>query len=70
MNLAGVRFSPTKQELINHYLKNKILGKTWLVDDSISEIDICNYDPMFLPCKFSHLQDPLSSSIIFSSVCV
>ncbi|KFK30696.1 hypothetical protein AALP_AA6G015600 [Arabis alpina] len=48
-NLVGYRFHPTGEELINHYLKNKILGKSWLVDDAISEINICNYEPIFLP---------------------
>uniref|UniRef100_A0A1J3GPB3 NAC domain-containing protein 69 n=1 Tax=Noccaea caerulescens TaxID=107243 RepID=A0A1J3GPB3_NOCCA len=48
-DLVGYRFHPTGEELINHYLKNKILGKHWLVDDAISEINICSYEPMFLP---------------------
>ncbi|KAF8051506.1 hypothetical protein N665_1714s0001, partial [Sinapis alba] len=48
-NLVGYRFSPTGEEVINHYLKNKILDKPWLVDDAISEINIYAYDPEFLP---------------------
>ncbi|EFH49145.1 hypothetical protein ARALYDRAFT_327634 [Arabidopsis lyrata subsp. lyrata] len=48
-DLVGYRFYPTGEELINHYLKNKILGKTWLVDEAISEINICSYDPIYLP---------------------
>ncbi|ESQ37805.1 hypothetical protein EUTSA_v10028684mg [Eutrema salsugineum] len=48
-NLVGYRFCPTGEELINHYLKNKILGKSWLVDDAISEINICSYEPICLP---------------------
>ncbi|KAG7557976.1 NAC domain [Arabidopsis suecica] len=48
-DLVGYRFYPTGEELINHYLKNKILGKTWLVDEAISEINICSYDPVYLP---------------------
>ncbi|XP_013614048.1 PREDICTED: NAC domain-containing protein 69-like isoform X2 [Brassica oleracea var. oleracea] len=48
-NLVGYRFSPTGEELINHYLKNKILGKSWLVDHAISEVNICRYEPWFLP---------------------
>ncbi|KAL0684021.1 hypothetical protein Bca4012_050869 [Brassica carinata] len=54
-NLVGYRFSPTGEELINHYLKNKILGKSWLVDHAISEVNICRYEPWFLPCKFISL---------------
>ncbi|KAL0693388.1 hypothetical protein Bca4012_060568 [Brassica carinata] len=45
-NRVGYRFSPTNEELINFYLKNKILG---LVDDSISEVDIYSFDPKLLP---------------------
>ncbi|KAG2330960.1 hypothetical protein Bca52824_002140 [Brassica carinata] len=48
-NLVGYRFSPTGEELINHYLKNKILDKPWLVDDAIGEINIYAYHPEFLP---------------------
>ncbi|XP_023637654.1 NAC domain-containing protein 69 [Capsella rubella] len=48
-DLVGYRFSPTGEELINHYLKNKILGKNWLVDEAIGEINICNYEPFYLP---------------------
>ncbi|CAH8335168.1 unnamed protein product [Eruca vesicaria subsp. sativa] len=47
-NLVGYRFSPTKEELINYYLKNKILGQLF-VDDAISEINFCDYDPKSLP---------------------
>lgn len=51
-NLVGYRFSPTGEELINYYLKNKNLDKPWLVDDAINEINICAHDPESLPCKF------------------
>ncbi|KAG7557978.1 NAC domain superfamily [Arabidopsis suecica] len=45
-DLIGYRFSPTGEELINHYLKNKNLGtKTWLVDEAISEINILSHKP-------------------------
>ncbi|CAN7083826.1 unnamed protein product [Brassica oleracea var. botrytis] len=43
------RSSPMDEELINFYLKNKIMGNSWLLDDSISEINIYNYEPAFLP---------------------
>ncbi|KAJ0265148.1 NAC domain-containing protein [Hirschfeldia incana] len=48
-NLVGYRFSPSGEELVNHYLKNKILDKPWLVDEAISEINIYDYNPEFLP---------------------
>lgn len=55
----GFRFHPTDEELINDYLRNKILGKTWLVEDVINEINVYDHDPKSLPCKvtnFIHLQ--------------
>ncbi|CAA7013059.1 unnamed protein product [Microthlaspi erraticum] len=49
-DVVGYRFQPTEVELINHYLKNKNLGNSsWLVDNGIKEINICSYEPMFLP---------------------
>jgi len=68
-DLVGYRFYPTGEELINHYLKNKILGKTWLVDEAISEINICSYDPIYLPCKFPYFKIIIvvSSSVISNS---
>ncbi|CAH8306505.1 unnamed protein product [Eruca vesicaria subsp. sativa] len=48
-NLVGYRFSPTGEELVNYYLKNKILDKPWLVDEAISEINIYAYKPELLP---------------------
>ncbi|KAM1149832.1 hypothetical protein ACFX15_029436 [Malus domestica] len=48
----GFRFSPTDEELISFYLKNKLEGpppgKTVEV---ISEVDICNFEPWDLPAK-------------------
>lgn len=49
----GFRFSPTDEELINYFLKNKIQGKPWLVDDTIREVSICSYEPASLPGEFS-----------------
>ena len=49
----GFRFCPTDEELINYFLKNKILGKPWLVDDKIREVSICSYEPASLPGEFS-----------------
>ncbi|KAF8053330.1 hypothetical protein N665_1430s0007 [Sinapis alba] len=48
-SLVGFRFCPTDEELINYYLKNKIQGKSWLVDDNIREVSICGYEPASLP---------------------
>ncbi|XP_013615277.1 PREDICTED: NAC domain-containing protein 69-like isoform X2 [Brassica oleracea var. oleracea] len=46
---VGFRSSPMDEELINFYQKNRILGNSWLLDDSISEINIYSYEPAFLP---------------------
>ncbi|KAG2330962.1 hypothetical protein Bca52824_002142 [Brassica carinata] len=46
---VGFRFCPTDEELINYFLKNKIQGKPWLVDDTIREVSICSYEPASLP---------------------
>lgn len=55
---VGFRFHPTDEELINHYLKNKIVGQESLVQ-FIPQVDICKYEPwelpgMFLPLFQSH----------------
>ncbi|KAJ0265149.1 NAC domain-containing protein [Hirschfeldia incana] len=46
---VGFRFCPTDEELINYFLKNKIQGKPWLVDDTIREVSICSCEPASLP---------------------
>ena len=58
----GFRFSPTQEELINFYLKNKNLGKEWIVEEAISEININSYEPKLLPCKFLNLSSPWNQS--------
>ena len=63
-NLVGYRFSPTGEEVINYYLKSKILDRPWLVNEAINEINICAYDPEFLPCKFPSLSQLQRSIII------
>lgn len=60
----GFSFRPTDEELINYYLKNKIMGKAWVVDDAISEINIYFYEPKFLPCKFLNFSSPSKSIVI------
>ncbi|XP_016900940.2 uncharacterized protein LOC103492204 [Cucumis melo] len=45
---VGFRFHPTDEELINHYLKNKIVGQESLVQ-FIPQVDICKYEPWELP---------------------
>ena len=59
---VGFRSSPMDEELINFYQKNRILGNSWLLDDSISEINIYSYEPAFLPGKFLNLNSPWNQS--------
>ncbi|XP_034708698.1 protein NTM1-like 9 isoform X2 [Vitis riparia] len=45
---VGFRFAPTDEELIDNYLKPKILGMDFKVEN-IPEVDICKWDPWELP---------------------
>lgn len=47
----GFRFSPTDEELISYYLKNKCDDPNKGVE-VISEVDICNFEPWDLPGLF------------------
>ncbi|XP_059459076.1 protein NTM1-like 9 isoform X2 [Corylus avellana] len=55
---VGYRFHPTDEELVNHYLKLKMLGKDSLVRD-IAEVDICKWEPWDLPGKSAIKSDDL-----------
>ncbi|CAG7908854.1 unnamed protein product [Brassica rapa] len=52
-NMVGLRFLPTDEELVDHYLRLKNHGgsNTSPVDQVISTINICNFDPWELPRK-------------------
>ena len=52
---AGFRFHPTDEELVDHYLKLKILGMNSHVD-IIPEVDVCKWEPWDLPGKLNHLR--------------
>ncbi|KAG7614771.1 NAC domain [Arabidopsis thaliana x Arabidopsis arenosa] len=65
---TGYRFSPTGEEVINHYLKNKILGKTWLVDEAISEINILNHKPSKDLPKLARIQSEDLEWYFFSPI--
>ncbi|XP_048621808.1 NAC domain-containing protein 4 [Brassica napus] len=50
-NLVGLRFIPTDEEIVDHYLRLKNIGgsNTSHVDEVISTVNICNFDPWDLP---------------------
>ncbi|QHO22651.1 NAC domain-containing protein [Arachis hypogaea] len=46
---VGYRFRPTEEELLIHYLNNKHLGNDAEIKNTISQVDLCNFDPWDLP---------------------
>ncbi|XP_011025331.1 PREDICTED: NAC domain-containing protein 19-like isoform X6 [Populus euphratica] len=46
---VGFRFHPTEEEIIRYYLKHKMDGRDFLVDDHIGEVDLYRRDPWELP---------------------
>ncbi|XP_062091262.1 protein SOMBRERO-like [Humulus lupulus] len=48
---VGLTFSPTDQEVIDYYLRLKLLGMDSEVDPYIAEVDILDFDPWELPAK-------------------
>ncbi|VYS61508.1 unnamed protein product [Arabidopsis thaliana] len=66
--LIGYRFSPTGEEVINHYLKNKLLGKYWLVDEAISEINILSHKPSKDLPKLARIQSEDLEWYFFSPI--
>ncbi|CAL9213390.1 unnamed protein product [Arabidopsis halleri] len=52
VNPVGFRFRPTDEEIVDHYLRPKNLDDdTSHVDEVISTVDICSFDPWDLPSK-------------------
>jgi hypothetical protein len=49
---VGFRFCPTDEELISHYLRNKLLGNDAIVNNVIAEVDIRKFEPWELPGKY------------------
>ncbi|XP_020990492.1 NAC domain-containing protein 14-like [Arachis duranensis] len=46
---VGYRFRPTEEEILIHYLNNKHLGNDAEIKNTISQVDLCNFDPWDLP---------------------
>ncbi|ESW07336.1 hypothetical protein PHAVU_010G121100 [Phaseolus vulgaris] len=63
---VGFRFRPTDEELVNHYLKHKLLGDDFSVQ-FIPEIDLCKVEPWDVPAKSIFKSDELQW-FFFSSV--
>lgn len=49
---VGFRFRPTDQELVNYYLRNKLLGNEEFVNNVIAEVDVFKFKPWDLPGKY------------------
>ncbi|KAL0800593.1 hypothetical protein Bca101_055768 [Brassica carinata] len=52
-NRVGFRFIPTDEEIVDYYLRLKNLGGSTSshVDEAISTVDICKFEPRELPAK-------------------
>lgn len=50
----GFRFHPTDEELITHYLSNKVVDSNFFAI-AIGEVDLNKFEPWDLPCKLLKL---------------
>ena len=46
---VGFGFHPTDEELVNHFLKLKMIGGYDHVVSTIAEVNVCAYEPWELP---------------------
>ncbi|RHN39614.1 putative transcription factor NAM family [Medicago truncatula] len=68
LHYVGFRFCPTGEELVNHYLRNKLLGNDAIVNNVIAEVDIRKFEPWELPGKYIK-QTNKSPIIILAQKC-
>jgi hypothetical protein len=61
---VGFRFRPTDEELISHYLKNKLLGNDSFVNNVIAEVDFCKFEPWELKGTYYYLSIKQTSNHI------
>lgn len=64
VDLPGFRFHPTEEELVEFYLKNKVLGKK-LRGDVIGVLNIYRHDPWDLPGILKISQNVIREMITF-----
>ncbi|KAK4268971.1 hypothetical protein QN277_022188 [Acacia crassicarpa] len=64
---VGYRFHPTDEELVDHYLRHKLLADDPSIHNTISEIDICNFEPWDLP-PFSQIESDDPEWYFFSPI--
>ncbi|KAK7294569.1 hypothetical protein RJT34_17458 [Clitoria ternatea] len=63
----GFRFQPSEEEIVDHFLKHKLLGNDSIVSDFIAEIDVCKFEPWDLPA-FSKVKSNYHEWYFFSPV--
>lgn len=58
----GFRFHPTDEELITHYLHNKVLDIGFSAK-AIGEVDLNKAEPWELPCRFKQSSNIYNSCL-------
>lgn len=62
----GFRFHPSDEELIEHYLRNKVTSKP-LPASIIAEIDLYKFNPWELPSLYIYICTHTNNSFMVSS---
>ena len=48
-DVVGFGFRPTEEELVDYYLRHRLLGDDPQVHDVIPDIDLCQVEPWDVP---------------------